>query len=529
MFARFATGLRQYIHKPLALSQARGLLLERAARRNENFLLLAQRAMYGYAASPYRALLQDAGCEYGDLRACVQRDGIEPTLRKLRDEGVYVTFEQFKGRAPLERKGKILAADARAFDNPFLAQHFYAETSGSTGKATRISHDLEHQAATASHHLIARAAHNVLDAPFALWRGILPDGSGINNILHTLPFDRAPEKWFSHLGWRASRLAWQHVLFSYWFVVVGNLSGAQIPFPRFTPLERADVVAQWVYDAVRGRGSALLGTQVSRALRVALAAQEKKMDLRGATFMIAGEPPTPAKVRAIQQSGARVFSTYGMAEIGRVAMGCANPLDTNDTHFLYDAFAMHTHPIAVPQFEMSVPAFHFTTLLPTTPKIMLNVVSDDYGRVEQRACGCLWDELGYRTHLREIRSINKLTGEGVTLIGTELETILEHVLPARFGGSPLDYQLQEREDARGFTRLSLVISPQLKIDDHAQVLETFLNALDGLSANGRATRAVWEMAHTIQIERAEPFWTARGKFYPLYLSKTNAAITQENP
>ncbi len=519
MLARFTFGLRAYFSQRLTLADAECCVRERFARRNENFLQLVQRAIYGYPDSPYRALLLHAGCEFGDLRAGVEREGIETTLTKLRDAGVVVTFEQFKGRVPLERGGKILARDARAFDNPFLANHFVSESGGSSGKATRIAHDLEHQAASASHHLLARAAQNVLDAPFAIWRGMLPDGSGINNILHTAPFQRAPQKWFSQLGWRESQLPFQHALFSYWFVVVGKMCGAPIPFPNYTPLERAEVVAQWVYDTVRAHGSALLGTQVSRALRVALAAQEKNLDLEGATFMIAGEPPTPAKVRAMQASGARVFTTYGMAEVGRVAMGCAQAFDTSDTHLLADAFALITHPIAVIDFEVTVPAFHLTTLLPTTPKIMLNVISDDYGIVEGRACGCLWAELGFTTHLREIRSVNKLTGEGVTLIGTELVNVLETVLPARFGGSPLDYQVQEQEDARGFTRLVLIISPRVNLNDEAEARRVVLDALDALSLNGHLTRVAWQNADTLQIERAEPHWTARGKLLPLHLVK----------
>ena len=54
-----------------------------------------------------------------------------------------------------------------------------------------------------------------------------------------------------------------------------------------------------------------------------------------------------------------------------------------------------------------------------------------------------------------------MTGEGMTLIGTDMVRILEEDLPRRFGGSPLDYQLMEEEDERGFTRLSLVVSPDV--------------------------------------------------------------------
>ncbi len=529
MMARFGWGMRRYEREQITVEDARRIVRERLDRRAQNFLRLVERAVYGYPASPYLALLKRAGCEFSDLRAGVLRDGIERTLEKLRTGGVVVTFQQFKGRAPLECDGKIVADQARAFDNPFNASSFVAETSGSTGKGTRIAHDLDHQAEIASYHLLSRAAHGVLGAPFGIWRGILPDGSGINNVLHTIKFNQDPEVWFSHLGWRESKLPFASVLFTYWFVLAGRAAGAHIPFPQYVPLERADIVAQWAYDAVQTRGRALLSTQVSRALRVALAAQERGLDLTGVTMIIAGEPPTPAKVQAIRASGAHTYPTYGMAEVGRMAMGCANPLDSNDTHLMHDGFAVVPGQAAVQGFDGTVPAFYITTLLPSTPKLMLNVIGDDYGIMEERACGCLFDELGFHTHLREIRSVNKLTGEGITLVGTEMLNLLENVLPARFGGSPLDYQLQELEDARGFTRLALSISPRVQIADEGEVKRVMLEALSASSASGHVARVVWESADSLQIRRTEPVWTARGKMMPLHLVRSEPPTPEVTP
>lgn len=517
--ARFGAGLQWFFRQRLTLAQAQETVQRRLEQRNENFLRLMERGVYGHTASPYRALLEHAGCEWEDLRRCVQTAGLEVTLRQLRDAGVYVTCEEFKGRVPLMRSGKTISNDAHAFDNPFRARHFVSESSGSTGTATRISHDIEHHWATSPHHLLVRAAQRVTDMPFAIWRGILPDGSGINNILHPAPFGQIPEKWFSQLSWRAGHASFRQALFTYWFVAMGRFAGARVPLPRYTPLDRADVVSDWVNQSLQRHGGALLGTQVSRALRVALAAQGKNRDLKGAVFMVAGEPPTPAKVQAIEQSGARVFSTYGMAEVGRIAMGCAQPAGMNDTHLLSDAFALFTHPVTTAGFGVTVPAFHLTTLLATTPKIMLNVVSDDYGETQERTCGCLLGQCGYATHLSEIRSINKLTGEGITLVGSEIVNVLEHELPARFGGSPLDYQLQEIEDAQGFTRLVLRISLHVAIADEAQAVAAVLRALEEASPGGRAMSATLAQAGTVTVLRAEPVWTARGKFMPLHLKR----------
>jgi hypothetical protein len=162
----------------------------------------------------------------------------------------------------------------------------------------------------------------------------------------------------------------------------------------------------------------------------------------------------------------------------------------------------------------TVDAFCFTSLLPTAPKLMLNVETDDYGIVETRACGCPLDEAGWHTHLRQIRSYKKLTGEGMTLVGNDMLRVLEEDLPGRFGGSALDYQLREEEDERGFTRLTLVVSPRVGIDDEAAVLRALLAGIARGGPGAALTGAVWAQAGALRLERSEPVWTEAGKLMP---------------
>jgi hypothetical protein len=169
-----------------------------------------------------------------------------------------------------------------------------------------------------------------------------------------------------------------------------------------------------------------------------------------------------------------------------------------------------------------VPAFNITTLLDTASKILLNVQIDDYGIVEQRACGCELESNGFTTHVREIRSYSKLVGEGITLLGGEMIQILEHALPARFGGSPLDYQLLEEEDDRGFTRLNLVIAPRVDIRDEQEVLTFMYQALGQASPPGDMVRSVWQAARALHIKRQEPAVTATGKVLPLHIQRRSA-------
>src|SRR6188508_2774260 len=103
MYARFASGLRGFLAHPTTIEDARALLAERLAGRAESFLTVAERGIYGHPRSPYLALLRAAGCELDDLRAMVRADGLEAALSSLRRAGVYVSYEEWKGRQPLVR------------------------------------------------------------------------------------------------------------------------------------------------------------------------------------------------------------------------------------------------------------------------------------------------------------------------------------------------------------------------------------------------------------------------------------------
>ncbi len=519
MYARFARGLSAFLKNPLTINEARAIIQKRMDEREKNFLRILERGVFGYERSPFLPLLKRAGCTLGDIRQMVAARGLEPTLRELRRAGVYVTFEEFKGKTPIVRNGFTLATDARAFDNPYLGHYYSAETGGSTGAGTRINIDLDHLAADTPFNMLALEAHGVLDAPKAIWRGALPDASGLNYIFRGARMGRVPEKWFTPLPRSAYKPPLKYRAANAAIVAMGNAFGVAIPRPEPVPFQEAGTIVRWMREQVRARGASLLFCLVSTALRAAVAAKESGADLTGAVFEVGGEPPTEAKVRAITAAGARCYPTYHFGECGRVGMGCARPLDGNDVHFFKDGLALIDYSRRVPGFDIDVNAFCFTSLLPTTPKIMLNVELDDYGVIETRSCGCPLETYGYTEHIREIRSFRKLTGEGVTLVGSEALSVLEEVLPTRFGGSPLDYQLLEEEDERGFTKLSLIISPSVKIADEGAVLAALLDGLGGKSVANELTRALWSKAGTVRIKRTEPIRTARGKLLPLHLGQ----------
>jgi len=124
---------------------------------------------------------------------------------------------------------------------------------------------------------------------------------------------------------------------------------------------------------------------------------------------------------------------------------------------------------------------------------------------------------GYRKHIRHIRSFGKLTSESMTLIGGEMIRILEEVLPSRFGGTALDYQIVEEEDSDGMTRLNLLVSPDVPLDDESRVLDVVMRELQRGTDAADMAAAVWSQAGTLRVKRQRPVVTARGKLLPLHI------------
>lgn len=524
MFARFPFALKSFARERMTVDQAREIIRDRIARRGDNLLSLVESAIYSNPKSPYLALLNEAKCELGDFRELVGQKGVEGALGDLRAAGVYVTFEEFKGRRPIVRGGVELPVTATNFDNPRARRDFTVQTGGSTGLSTLVGQDLDHIAAGAALQMVALEAHGLLDVPAAHWMHILP-GTGFRFLLQRAHMSQWSEHWFSSMGWNDAKGWPKYDAATVFMVAAARASGLKIPFPEIVRLADAADIAKWVATTLDKHGQCLLATNVSHAARVCVAAMDAGLNIAGATFRVGGEPVTPAKAGLMHSVGVRVVAGYGMVEISTVGLGCANAADPGDVHFAKDSLALITHPHAIPGTDTTVPAFQITTLTDTVGKLMLNVEVDDYGIVESRSCGCPLEELGLDVHISDIRSYSKLVGEGVTLVGNDMVHILEHALPSRFGGSALDYQLSEEEDHLRLTRLSLVISSRVRIADEQEVIDFVHESLRASSPAAGAASTVWKQAGTIRVRRGEPVWTARGKLMSLQIGRGDGTGT----
>lgn len=524
-FTSFALSLRKYIkeYEQPSLEEAKARLKVRLQNREQRFLEMVETCIYGYSRSPYLPLLRAADCEFGDLRNLVGDVGLEPALRRLRDDGVYFSFEEFKGRKVAERNGVALALRSEDFDNPSTVRHFSTSSGGSSGPPTRVWMNLADRENQRAHFVFSRAAHGGMDAPTTAWgTGDLP--SFVHSLTAMVAESR--DRWFASRSPRGTKDVLKYAVGSRILSFVAASGGLRLPRREWVdPLDPLPI-ARWAEENLRSNGKCRIFTvTISKGVRLASTALENGIDLHGASIIGSGEPATPGKVQAIRRSGATWIPTYVFAEGGTVGSGCVQPLDGTDVHFYSDRFGLIQSPRNVPGTDLTVDAFNFTTLSATAPKVLMNVEIDDYGILESRKCGCPFDEVGYDQHIREIYSFQKLTGEGVTLVGSDILRILEEVLPSRFGGSPLDYQLVEEEDENNLTRLSLVIDPRIRIDDESLVIATVLDELKATDAPSSMAGSIWAQAGTFRVKRTKPITTtSRDKLMPLHVTRRSDSV-----
>jgi len=521
MYWHFAWELRKFLGEPITLEQSRQTIKQRLENRDKNLFNIAKRAIYENDHSPYLKLLKFAGCEYGDFEKMMRSDGIEPTLKKLSEQGVYINIEEFKGKKEIVRGSETFRFKESDFDNPCISGHLEASSGASRSTGTRTIYDFDFLMANWSTYMVPMLdAFGVFSVPYAICYPIMP-GAGPVVVLSYTKAGKTPSKWFSPVDKRGFKPSLKNRMGTNYIVHIGRLLGAKWPAPQYLTLDDAWQVAQWLADAIQERGGGCLNTYVSAAVKICKAAKEKGLDIKGAKFLISGEPITKQKRQEIESVGAHVCPIYGFMEAGFVGVGCFSPASDDDTHFFKDSFALIQHPREVPHAGVSVDAFLFTTLLPSAPKILLNVESGDYGLIESRSCGCRFDELGFTDHIYNIRGFDKLTSEGMTFIGTDLVRIIEEVLPARFGGSSTNYQMVEEEDEKGQTRMNIIVSPEVGAINEDELIKTVLAELSRGKDTQRMMAEVWAQAKTLRVKRIQPFTTARGKLLPLHILKRN--------
>ena len=494
------------------------------AERESNFLDLAHRIVFSNPAHPYRKMFQIAGCEEADLAGSVAQKGIEATLESLRLAGVWLSHDEFKGKREIIRSGRHIPSTGMSFRNPLVRGLAESSSSGSRSKGTLTRQVPEFSAYRDVYYALAAREFGLETRAEIQVRDILPAFTGIGSCLRASRLGKPVERWFTVPG--SLRQAGHYRSATQVMVVLANLFGASVPSPAHLPANDFSPVAEWIARR-RGEGvAAVVHGSASAGVRIASAAVERKLDIRGTIFFTGGEALTGAKREAIEAAGCRAVVVYWIHEIGPVGFACRQ-MHGNSVHHFHDASAAIQYTRRPPLAEQEVSSLLFTTLLTQAPRFLINAEMDDAGVLRPVRCQCAFSRAGFTTGVHDIFSYGKLTGQGMTLVGTDILTILEERLPMRLGGRPGDYQLveqecsaQETQKCSAQTQITLRVSPRAGPLSAECVRNCFLEEIRGFNGGAVASR-VWEHAAGVQVLLEEPYVTGSGKVLPLHLLGTS--------
>ena len=535
-YDRFVEGFRRFAEQRMtpdeALAKANDSIRKRVLAREENFLSFVEKGIFQYACSPYLKLLERKRIQFNDLKTWVGKDGIERALRTLENEGVYFTVDEFKGKVPVVRNGIEFWCQEGMFDNPFLS-YVYEVRSGATRSAgTRVRIDFDYLHQRSLYDALFLNMHGCLKAPIANWFPIFPGAPGINSSLRFADIGNPVQRWFSQVPEDQLNVNWEKKWGTKLIFTLGKLHGCRLAEPEYVGLDDALKVAEWAAAALQQHENCVVYTFASSAVRVCIAAAEKNLNIKGTKFLVTGEPLTPQKRTEIEAVGGAPVPVYGISEAGVIAAGCdQNHPQSDHCHLYKDTTAIISHRQNVPHSDLFVESYLFTSLLYESPKILLNVGMGDYGEISSESCACVFGQVGFDACLNNIRSYEKLTGEGVTFVDTDFIRIVERDLPERFGGRSTDYQLVEKEDSRGMTHLQLLVSPRVGEIQETEVLDRFLNLLRRAEASpdswSQSGTEMWKQSNMLQIVREFPVPTVSGKIMPFFVSKPKSVPSEE--
>jgi len=520
---RFTNEVRRYSRLALGLSRLARVPrvtepLETLRRDLENrepaFLDLAARAIYAKPENPFHRMLKLAQCEYADLERALRCDGLDKTLQQLLRAGVYLTHDELKGKQPIIRSGEVIPANEHSYDNPTLSPGVELRSSGSrSGGGTQSQHSVAAELHLEQYNLLLAHELGTYDRGLVAMLPILPSPGGLLSAIRGPLSGWHTAKWFAVGGHLQDSGHYRALTAA--MVVVARLSGSRCKFPTYLPQNDFSPVAEYLAREKAAGRSCVVGGFVSPAVRIAAIAAERGLDISGTIFSVAGEALTPAKRAVIEATSCEVYPFYIITEVGIIGYACSRMKTGNCVHVTEDSVAVIARKRPAPFSETEVNSLMFTTLAPFASRALINSEMDDSGIIEDINCDCVFGQIGFRRQIRDIASYGKLTGQGMTLIGTDVVQVLEEALPRRLGGGPGDYQLVE-EEGEGQTNVTLRVSPRVANLNPEKVRACFLEELKRHYGGALAART-WSHAEGVKVTIAEPFTTSTGKVLSLHL------------
>jgi len=490
--------------------------------RESNFLGIAK-SVLANPRHPYSQLFEIAGCTFADLEAGVTRSGLEATLNALLKEGVYLTLDEFRCNTEIVRSGRHIPATMKDWDTSAGGGAGEAHSSGSSGgKSQRTRYGLEYAK-------FGQVGGQLLIDEFGGPNGlaiivfpILPTSSGLGICMGAARMGYQVEGWFA-LGSSGRNLHnFHYKALTAALVARLRLAGAKIPSPTY--LEQGDFspVAEFIARRKRdGVRSNVMG-MVSSITRIAAAAIDLGVDIRGTYALVTGESLTDVKRDLIEAAGIEVFPTYATSEFGGIGSPCRQMNTGNRAHVAMASIALVSRPIDDAWCDEPVESLHITSLLSFAPRTLINVEIGDTGVIEPATCDCKYSRMGYKLQVRDMAAISKLRGQGYSLRAPEIVKLLEEGLAQKFGGRPGDYQLAEVE-GKAQTEMVLRIHPRAGVKSPEQVLQFFL-AECRRTWGGWNTILHWTESNGVRVQVVAPVLAASGKFRAIRLLGVNQGV-----
>lgn len=505
--------IERFLSEPLSLDLCKNIIRRDYEDRNERFLSVVRSVIFEKKIGPYNLLCKWASIAYDDIKKSVEKNGIEATLAFLKEEGVYVTFEEFKGFCPIIRKNHSVTIQREDFYSICDDSLGYVYSGSSRGRGTRIHWSVAYIMQRAVHEAIMFDMYKCFDVPLLAWYPFFPSHLALYPLrLRKL---RIKTTWFSPVPINGATFLDR--LF-YKYVILGN-----IPF-NYVPFSDVKTVIKWIQKQRAACGRCCVSTFASAAVRVCLAVKEEEFDIRGTIFIVTGEPLTQCMRETIESIGCQVVNAYYFSEGGFFGCSCGDiNMVSRDIHLFQDSFAVINHERISSSIQEPVSALLTTALYDGCPIGMINLENGDMAQMHYRHCATM-QEKGYKSlHLSNIRSFEKCTANGLTYYISELIDALEqHVVPT-CGGSILDYQLVE-EQMNGLPQLVLYVHPHLSINEEGSIKKALLKGIAYGHKNDMRT-LIMEQIEALVIKRAEPLVTIRGKTLPFY-SRINIKHTK---
>jgi hypothetical protein len=511
---RFLAALPRFLRSPLALDEMRAIVRDRFTRREALFLATVDRALR-LAGSPYERLFAHAGCDACDVASAVRTDGVEGALSVLYRAGIYLAGDEFKGRADVVRGSLAFRVDPATLVSPGAVVHGLSASSGSGGARTPVPIDLAFVRDHAVNTHVALDAHGGRDWTHA-HHGV-PGGTSVTNPLEFAKGGRPPARWFTPVDLGDAALSPRYRWGARALRLGSLVAGVPLPAPTLATFDDPSPVVRWMADELRAHRTPHLWGYASTAVRICQAAAAAGVDLAGARFTMGGEPTTAARRAVVEAAGAVALPRMGATETDILAFACAHPESPDDMHFLDDRHALLQPGAAGERPGVRRDAMLVTSLLDSAPLVLLNACLGDRATAVRRRCGCGVEKDGWSLHIHDVRSYEKLTAGGITLLDVDVVRVLEETLPGRFGGGPADWQLVERLDGvRARPEVVLVVDPAVGPLDDRAVAEAFLDAI-GAGGGGERLRAMqWRDAGVLSVLRDVPRRTQTGKANYVY-------------